>query len=377
MTGERVTARLGSAVVPLQDEAMLEISPIVVKASSDRTALLLAWYDQEGRDLPWRVKHGRADPYRVWLSEIMLQQTTVEAVKPYFSKFLSLWPDVGSLAAADDQAVLAAWAGLGYYARARNLIACARVVARELSGSFPQTEAGLRALPGIGAYTAAAIAAIAFGERAIVIDGNIERVITRLEAIDTPLPKARPEIRAALETLVPAERAGDFAQALMDLGATTCTPKSPSCLLCPLEQGCVAKARGEATSFPVKPPKKGKKAQHSLAFVVLDARGRLLLRSRPDKGLLAGMSEVPNTHWASEPGTPASAPFSGPWQKLNQPVIHVFTHIELRMEIAVRRFDGLVPAPDGMRWVEVSKLDGEPLPTLFRKVIEAGLRALK
>lgn len=377
MTGERVTARLGSVIAPLQDEAMLETSPATVKGPSDRTALLLAWYDREGRDLPWRVKEGRADPYRVWLSEIMLQQTTVEAVKPYFAKFLALWPNVHALAAADDQAVLTAWAGLGYYARARNLMACVRVVAREFGGKFPQTEAVLRALPGIGAYTAAAIAAIAFGERAIVIDGNIERVITRLEAIDTPLPRAKTEIRSVLETLVPAERAGDFAQALMDLGATICTPKSPSCLLCPLAHGCVARARGEATNFPVKPPKKGKKARHSLAFVALDGQGRILLRSRPARGLLAGMSEVPNTPWESEPGALASAPLSGPWQKLNQPVIHVFTHIELRVEIAVRRLDGLVAAPDGMRWVAVSKLDGEPLPTLFRKVIEAGLRALK
>jgi A/G-specific adenine glycosylase len=355
---------------------MLEISPATVKASSDRTSLLLAWYDREGRDLPWRVKRGRADPYRVWLSEIMLQQTTVGAVKPYFAKFLALWPDVNALAAADDQAVLAAWAGLGYYARARNLIACAQVVARECGGNFPDTESGLRALPGIGAYTAAAIAAIAFNERAIVIDGNVERVVSRLEAIDTPLPKAKPEIRAALESIVPAARPGDFAQALMDLGATICTPKSPSCPLCPLAGSCVAKARGEATNFPVKPPKKSKKAQHSLAFVALDARGRILLRSRPAKGLLAGMSEVPNTPWTSEPGRLSSAPFSGAWQKLNQPVIHVFTHIDLRMDIAVTRLDCLVTAPEGTRWVEVSKLGGEPLPTLFRKVIEAGLRAL-
>jgi A/G-specific adenine glycosylase len=355
---------------------MLEISPALVKAPHARVTALLAWYDREGRELPWRMKRGRADPYRVWLSEIMLQQTTVETVKPYFAKFLALFPDVGALAEAEDQAVLTAWAGLGYYARARNLIACARVVARDFDGVFPDTEAGLRALPGIGAYTAAAIAAIAFGERAIVIDGNIERVITRLEAIDTPLRKAKGEIRDVLEGLVPADRPGDFAQGMMDLGATICTPKSPSCLLCPLASSCVAKARGQMTDFPVKPPKKGKKALKSLAFVVLDARNRLLLATRPSRGMLAGMAEVPNSLWAEQAGGLEAQPFAAHWVRLNEPVIHIFTHIELRMEIVVARLAGLAPPPDGMRWVEVAKLDREPLPTLFRKVIELGLRAL-
>lgn len=353
---------------------MLVASSAAVKA---RTRDLLAWYDRQGRDLPWRVKVGPGEPYRVWLSEIMLQQTTVEAVKPYFAKFLSLWPDVEALAAAEEQAVLTAWAGLGYYARARNLIACARRVAREFDGVFPQTEAGLRALPGIGAYTAAAIAAIAFGERAIVIDGNIERVITRLEAIDTPLPQARGEIRAVLERIVPADRPGDFAQALMDLGATICTPKSPSCMLCPLAQSCIAKARGNAIDFPIKLPKKERKALQSLAFVVLDAQGRLLLRSRPDKGLLAGMAEVPNAEWSRGSVGLEAQPFDANWARLNQPVIHIFTHIELRVEIAVARLDRVLPTPPGMRWVKLSKLEDEPLPTLFRKVIEAGLKVLQ
>jgi A/G-specific adenine glycosylase len=346
-----------------------------VKVSIHRADALLAWYDREGRELPWRVKGGRADPYRVWLSEIMLQQTTVEAVKPYFAKFLALWPDVKALAEAEDQAVLTAWAGLGYYARARNLIACARVVAHDFGGIFPGNEAGLRALPGIGAYTAAAIAAIAFGERAIVIDGNIERVVTRLEAIDTPLPKAKGEIRAFLEAMVPSKRAGDFAQALMDLGATICTPKSPSCLLCPLGEGCVARARGKATGFPVKPPKKGKKQLQTLAFVVLDRENRILLGTRPGKGLLAGMAEVPNSEWSASGNASAQPPLAAEWQRLNAPVIHVFTHIELRAEIAVARI-ATAAAPDGLRWVTLAELDGEPLPTLFRKVIEAGLRAL-
>lgn len=336
---------------------------------------LLAWYDRAGRDLPWRVKTGRADPYRVWLSEIMLQQTTVEAVKPYFAKFLALWPDVKALAAAEDQAVMTAWAGLGYYARARNLLACARAVARDFDGLFPETEEGLRALPGIGAYTAAAIAAIAFGERAIVIDGNIERVITRLAAIDTPLPKAKPEIRTVLDGMVPADRPGDFAQALMDLGAIICTPKSPSCLICPLAEVCVARARRQATAFPVKPAKKGKKQLQSLAFVVIDPQARILLRTRPAKGLLAGMAEVPNTEWSANAATLQTVPIHAEWQRLNQPVIHIFTHIDLRMDIAVARLAATIPAPEGMRWVKVGDLDSEPVPTLFRKVIEAGLRA--
>ena len=341
-----------------------------------RTAALLAWYDRSGRDLPWRVKSGRAEPYRVWLSEIMLQQTSVEAVKPYFAKFLALWPDVKALAAAEDHAVMTAWAGLGYYARARNLLACARAVARDFDGRFPQTEEALRALPGIGAYTAAAIAAIAFGERAIVIDGNVERVVTRLAAIDTLLPKAKPEIRAALDGMVPADRPGDFAQALMDLGATLCTPKSPSCQLCPLSDACVARVRGQAAAFPVKPAKKGRKQLQSLAFVVLDSQARILLRTRAGKGLLAGMAEVPNVDWSAGAGSLGAAPLQAEWRRLNQPVIQVFTHIDLRMEIAVARLPATAPAPEGMRWVSLERLGDEPLPTLFRKVIEAGLRAL-
>ncbi|PPD16404.1 MAG: A/G-specific adenine glycosylase [Methylobacterium sp.] len=355
--------------------------PIRSRPAAPPASDLLAWYDRAGRDLPWRVKGGHADPYRVWLSEIMLQQTTVEAVKPYFAKFLALWPDVKALAAADDQAVMTAWAGLGYYARARNLLACARVVAADFDGRFPETEEALRALPGIGAYTAAAIAAIAFGARAVVIDGNIERVVTRLAAIETPLPRAKPEIRAVLDAMVPPDRPGDFAQGLMDLGATICTPKSPSCLLCPLAERCVARARGQATAFPVKPAKKGKKPLQSLAFVLIDPQRRLLLRTRPATGLLAGMAEVPNTVWAAErAGTENTvmevAPVPAEWRRLNQPVIHIFTHIDLRMDIAVARLSREVPAPAGMRWVPLDALDAEPLPTLFRKVIEAGLRAL-
>lgn len=373
MLAEKSIAPLASRI----GLAITEGMPAPPPSADRRTAALLAWYDRAGRDLPWRVKSGRAEPYRVWLSEIMLQQTSVEAVKPYFTKFMALWPDVKALAAAEDHAVMTAWAGLGYYARARNLLACARAVARDYDGRFPQTEADLRALPGIGAYTAAAIAAIAFGERAIVIDGNIERVVTRLAAIDTVLPKAKPEIGAVLEGMVPADRPGDFAQALMDLGATICTPKSPSCLLCPLSEACLARARGQPTAFPVKPAKKGRKQLQGLAFVVLDPQARILVRTRAGKGLLAGMAEVPNVDWSAEPMGLQAAPFPAEWQRLKQPVIHIFTHIELRMEIAVARLPATAPAPEGMRWVSLERLGDEPLPTLFRKVIEAGLRALR
>lgn len=341
-------------------------------AADPASAALLAWYDRHARDLPWRAKAGEtADPYRVWLSEIMLQQTTVVTVRPYFTKFVMAWPDVNALAAAEDQALLAAWAGLGYYARARNLIACARRVAGAHGGAFPDTEEGLRALPGIGAYTAAAIAAIAFNRPAVVIDGNIERVITRLAAIATPLPAAKTEIRAVLEPMVPPDRPGDFAQALMDLGATVCTPRSPDCLICPLQPFCRAAKAGEATAYPVKAKKRPKPVKFGTAYVVRDGAGRLLLRSRPGKGLLAGMTEVPNSGWAEEEAPAATPPFQADWSSRNAPVIHVFTHFELRMKVTCARLAGFPAAPEGMRWVAPDALDGEPLPTLFRKIIEA------
>lgn len=336
------------------------------------SAALLGWYDRHARDLPWRAKPGEvADPYRVWLSEIMLQQTTVATVRPYFAKFLAAWPDVKALAAASDQALLAAWAGLGYYARARNLIACAREVANAHGGIFPDTEDGLRALPGIGAYTAAAIAAIAFNRPAVVIDGNIERVVTRLRAIATPLPAAKAEIRTALEPMVPPDRPGDFAQALMDLGAMVCTPRNPDCLICPLRPFCAAAKAGAATAYPVKARKKPKPVKFGVAYVVRDGAGRLLLTSRPGKGLLAGMTEVPNSGWAEGEAPTAPPPLQAGWTSLNAPVIHVFTHFELRMGVKAARLAGSPPAPEGMRWVAPDALDGEPLPTLFRKVIAA------
>jgi A/G-specific adenine glycosylase len=348
-------------------------SPAFSAKGDARSRALLDWYDRNRRMLPWRAAPGeRPEPYHVWLSEIMLQQTTVETVKPYFAKFLALWPDIRALAAAEDQAVLSAWAGLGYYARARNLIACARVVASRPGAQFPETEEGLRALPGIGAYTAAAIAAIAFGEASVVIDGNIERVVTRLQAIATPLPAARPEIAAALRPMVPAERPGDFAQALMDLGAGICRPRNPDCLICPLRADCSAAAAGRATDFPIKPARKSKPVKYGTAFVVRDAAGRILLGTRPGKGLLAGMAEIPNSGWA-EIAPQDNPPVDAAWTRLNTPVVHVFTHFELRLVVAVARLSGRPEAPEGLRWVAKADLANQPLPTLFRKVIEAGV----
>lgn len=333
---------------------------------------LLDWYDAHRRDLPWRARPGEiADPYRVWLSEIMLQQTTVATVKGYFAAFTRRWPDVAALAGAEDQAVLAAWAGLGYYARARNLIACARRVAGEYGGRFPESEAGLRALPGIGAYTAAAIAAIAFGERAVVIDGNIERVVTRLAAIATPLPAARNEIRAVLDPMVPADRPGDFAQALMDLGAGVCTPRNPECLLCPLRPDCAAAKAGDPARYPVKPAKKPRPVRFGAAYVARDGEGRLLLRTRPAKGLLAGMAEVPGSDWAEGEAPASVPPLNASWIALNTPVVHVFTHFELRITVSSARLPGVAPAPAGMRWVSPQALKGEPLPTLMTRIIAA------
>lgn len=333
---------------------------------------LLDWYDRHRRVLPWRALPGeRSEPYRVWLSEIMLQQTGVETVKPYFARFLAAWPDVKALAKADDQAVLAAWAGLGYYARARNLIACARKVADEFGGVFPDAEVRLRELPGIGTYTAAAIAAIAFGRPVVVIDGNIERVMTRLYAISTPLPAAKAEIRAALEPLVPTARPGDFAQALMDLGATVCTPRSPECPICPLRFACAAALAGEMTQYPVKAKRKAKPVKHGTAYVARDETGRILLRTRSSKGLLAGMTEVPNSGWA-EGSTPGSSPpIHAHWRRLEATIVHVFTHFELRLEIRVADVGRSIDAPEGMRWILQQDLASEPLPTLMKKVLHA------
>ena len=336
-----------------------------------QAARLLAWYDASRRDLPWRSAPGAtADPYRVWLSEIMLQQTTVAAVKPYFSAFLARWPSLAALAAAPLDDVLGAWAGLGYYSRARNLHACARAVVERHGGRFPPDEAALRTLPGIGAYTAAAITAIAFGRRAVVVDGNVERIITRYHTIDTPPPAARAAIRAAADRLTPRHRPGDFAQAMMDLGATICTPRSPACPRCPLAEGCAGRLSGDPARWPVKARKPAKPERRGLAFVVHDATGRLLARTRAEKGLLGGMTEVPGSAWADAPPPDPEtvAPLVARWRSCGG-ITHVFTHFRLELTVMT----AVVPAgtfpPDGMRWLDPDAVAGAALPNVMRKVL--------
>jgi A/G-specific adenine glycosylase len=341
-------------------------------------ALLLAWYDRHHRELPWRVaprelaRGARPDPYRVWLSEVMLQQTGVETVKPYFSTFVEKWPTVETLAAADTEAVMKAWAGLGYYSRARNLKACAEKVAA-LGGRFPDTEAGLRQLPGIGPYTAAAIAAIAFDRPAAVVDGNIERVVSRLYSIATPLPQAKAEIRERMEQLTPASRPGDFAQAMMDLGATLCTPRKPRCMLCPLVEKCSTVIAGDPEFYPVRPAKAEKPLRRGAAFVAVRADGAILLRKRPDKGLLGGMSEVPTTNWTARSdgeATASAAPFLADWRRVGS-IGHVFTHFSLELEVFRAETGGDTPA--GHFWSLPIDISGEALPTVMKKAIEAAI----
>jgi len=343
----------------------------------DFAVALLDWYDRHHRDLPWRIAPAalragtRPDPYRVWLSEIMLQQTTVQAVKPYFAAFLGKWPDVAALAAADTEDVMKAWAGLGYYSRARNLKKCALAVVEDHGGTFPSTEAELRKLPGIGPYTAAAIASIAFGEAAPVVDGNVERVVTRFAAIETPLPDAKPEIRQFVADRLDPARPGDFAQAMMDLGATICTPRRPACVLCPLRGGCAAIRSGDPERFPLKPPKAQKPRRRGAVFVAIRRDGAVLLRKRPEKGLLGGMSEPPTTGWTSridgETGADA-APFRALWKQVGS-VEHVFTHFELELTV-YRGYVDAAPLP-GHWWSK--NVTGEALPNLMRKAIEVAL----
>jgi A/G-specific adenine glycosylase len=344
-----------------------------------RPAALLAWYDRHRRILPWRPPSGTlADPYAVWLSEIMLQQTTVRAVGPYFEKFMARWPSVVALGQASLDDVLRMWAGLGYYSRARNLHACAVAVTREHRGRFPDTEDGLRALPGIGPYTAAAIAAIAFGRRCMPVDGNIERVVSRLYAVEDELPKAKPTIQALATTLLGPERAGDSAQALMDLGATICTPKKPACALCPLNEDCAARLRGDAETFPRKARKKTGELRRGAAFVV--TRGdQVLLRTRAAKGLLGGMTEVPNSDWIAgqnDVAAKAQAPHLNGlsrWHRKPGVVSHVFTHFPLELVVYTAHVAAGTRAPAGMRWAKIDSLAGEALPNLMRKVIAHGL----
>lgn len=345
------------------------------KTGAPKADQLLAWYDRHARDLPWRVSprargNGVApDPYRVWLSEIMLQQTTVKTVGPYFRKFVDLWPTVQDLADAPTQDVMSAWAGLGYYSRARNLHACAGLVAEEYGGVFPATEEGLLALPGIGPYTAAAVAAIAFDQPAAVMDGNVERVVSRLFAIETPLPAAKAEIKEKLIQLVPHQRPGDFAQATMDLGATLCSPRKPACSLCPWTEECAAASRGIAEALPVKPPKKAKPTRYGAAFWLTDSKGHVLLRTRPPKGLLGGMDEIPGTEWVDQRGSThtQSAPAQADWQLLPGTVTHVFTHFALELTVYAAQTSARGKAEGD--WVPLEALSQRALPTVMRKVV--------
>lgn len=342
-----------------------------------RPGELLAWYDAHARVLPWRARPGVApNPYGVWLSEIMLQQTTVQAVKAYYEKFMRFWPRVENLAAAPLDDVLKAWAGLGYYARARNLHACAQEVVARFGGKFPEGEAELRGLPGIGPYTAGAIAAIAFGGRHAAVDGNVERVISRLYAIETPLPDSKPAIREKAQALVPEERAGDFAQAMMDLGATICTPRDPNCLICPWAQGCAGRISGLAPSLPRKKGKAPVPLRRGVAFWIGREDGAVLLRRRPEKGLLGGMMEVPSTVWGDMPDDPqAEAPLAASWEELPGLVEHTFTHFHLELAVwrAVTIADGVLRDDGDYRWVARDDLGGEALPTVMRKIVAHAL----
>lgn len=340
-------------------------------------AALLAWYDAHRRELPWRARPGEAvDPYAVWLSEIMLQQTTVATVKGYFLKFLARWPSVEALAEAPLEETLAEWAGLGYYARARNLHACAGVVAREFGGRFPASEEALLGLPGIGPYTAAAIAAIAFNQPCVAVDGNVERVIARLHAIDTPPRRAKPLIRETTQAMLPPSRAGDFAQALMDLGATVCTPRAPDCPACPLAGFCVACRDKTQDRYPVKEARAEKPKRRGAIFIL--RRGdEVLLRRRPPKGLLGGMNEFPSTPLTQDVAPKElrdHAPCAAPWRALEEPVSHVFTHFSLSATVFVAKTAAAAPPAHNCRWAACDNLDKEGLPTLMRKAaIRAGL----
>ncbi len=343
------------------DRPMTAVAPL--------RARLLKWYDAHARVLPWRARGGeRPDPYRVWLSEVMLQQTTTVHAGPYFEAFTRRWPTVGDLAAADDGEVMAAWAGLGYYARARNLLACARAVARDHGGVFPDEEAGLRDLPGLGPYTAAAVAAIAFDRPANVVDGNVERVMARLFAVETPLPAAKPELKALAQGLVAPRRPGDWAQALMDLGATVCRPREPLCESCPLREDCRAFRSGRPGAYPRRSSKAARPHRHGAAFVLV--RGDLVgLERRPPKGLLGGMLGLPTTAWRAEPWSVAQARAEAPggraWREAGV-VEHVFTHFSLRLLVLAGQGDAV---GTDLAWTPLEDARSA-LPSLFRKALD-------
>jgi A/G-specific adenine glycosylase len=337
---------------------------------------LIAWYEANARDLTWRVPPGTGrhpDPYRVWLSEVMLQQTTVAAVLGYFETFVTRWPTVADLAAAADAEVMSAWAGLGYYARARNLVACARAVAREHGGRFPDTEEALRALPGVGAYTAAAVAAIAFDRPATVVDGNVERVMARLHAVETPLPAAKPELRALAAALTPTRRPGDYAQAVMDLGATVCTPRAPACGRCPWATACQARALGLAAELPRRAPKPAKPVRRGIAYLALRDRS-VLIETRPPHGLLGGMLGLPCGDWAEGAARPRP-PFAADWRPTGAEVRHTFTHFHLLLSIEAAQVPRDFTPPAG-RFQPLTPALETSLPTVMRKALRLGLDAL-
>jgi A/G-specific adenine glycosylase len=342
------------------------------KIAPPKAKALLTWYDRHARILPWRMRGGAQDAYKVWLSEIMLQQTVVKAVIPYFEKFMKRWPSLHALSLADEADVMTAWAGLGYYARARKLFECAKLVAKR--GSFPDSAAELIKLPGIGPYTSAAIAAIAFNQRATVIDGNIERVITRLYAIKTPLPQAKVKIRALVHKLTPKTRPGDFAQGMMDLGATICTPKNPKCLACPWKKSCIAFALGQQERFPVKLQKKKRETRRAAAFWIM--RGdKVLLRRRPPRGLLGGMVEVPSEGW-KKAFVPSSetAPIALAYKELGTRVNHIFTHFEAEISVYAAHAGAKFKPPEDSFWSPVAKIEEVGLPSVMMKVARMALK---
>ena len=341
----------------------------------DLADTLLTWYDVHAREMPWRVgpaarKTGvLPDPYEVWLSEVMLQQTTVAAVRAYHLKFTQTWPTVGDLAAAADADVMAAWAGLGYYARARNLLKCARIIVVDFGGVFPRTNNALLKLPGIGPYTAAAISAIAFDQPSVVVDGNVERVMARFHDVHTPLPSAKPELTTLAAQHTPKVRAGDYAQAIMDLGATICTPRNPACGICPAQSACSARINGTAAELPKKTPKKPKPTRHGIAYMARDASGAWLLETRPDKGLLGGMLGWPCSDWGDDPQP--DPPLDANWTQATGEALHTFTHFHLRLKVMT------ATVPNGTnphRGVFMPQRDFDPqsLPTVMRKVYDLG-----
>ncbi|THH36606.1 A/G-specific adenine glycosylase [Aliishimia ponticola] len=343
---------------------------------------LLDWYDTHARTMPWRVppadrKAGVApDPYHIWLSEVMLQQTTVAAVTEYFRKFVARWPTVADLAAAEDADVMAAWAGLGYYARARNLLKCARTVASEYGGQFPRTRAGLEKLPGIGPYTSAAISAIAFDQPETVVDGNVERVMARLHDEHTPLPAAKPILTQQAEALTPQHRPGDYAQAVMDLGATICTPRNPACGLCPWRTPCTARQAGTAPELPKKTPKKAKPVRRGIAYVGRRADGAWLLETRPDSGLLGGMLGWPGSDWSEAPAPPPAPPVDTDWHPLEGEVRHTFTHFHLILAIQTAWLPQDA-APSAGGFVPSAEFRPADLPTVMRKVFDLAQTSLR